>query len=238
MFIDLPGCSDSHHRSRCTRWWHTQSRNHRKEKKYDVLSIKKTTTMVQKYSVKRRPQRNKDQNKTKKDTRQLLCFVICSRILDIYSRQKMPQTSRYNGRGKVQTSFPRKQRITLTEPLCHIEPLRASAVIVLHAGSHPITSIICGGTPKRASTCQRSVRSTESYAFCRSMKHRNSCTRAFFLNSCSIQTANIIPIVERCGRNPYFSSGSRFLASQSTLSLMATILRRTLPACATREIPR
>ena len=83
---------------------------------------------------------------------------------------------------------------SLTEPLCHLEPLRASAVITIqHASSHPIVElaggapvqprttprasaiipfstqalipswnwritsmnidIICGGTPKRASTC-------------------------------------------------------------------------------------
>ena len=61
---------------------------------------------------------------------------------------------------------------------------------------------------------QSSVRSTESYAFCRSMKHRNSGARAFLPNSCSLQTANIISLVERCGRNPHCSSGSKFLASQ------------------------
>ena len=77
-----------------------------------------------------------------------------------------------------------------------------------------ITSIICGGVPKRASTCQSSVRSTESYAFCRSMKHRNSGARAFLPNSCGLRTANIISVVERCGRNPHCSSGSKFLASQ------------------------
>ena len=69
-----------------------------------------------------------------------------------------------------------------------------------------ITSIICGGLPKRASICQRSVRSTESYAFCRSMKHRNSDTRAFLPNSCSFWTANIISVVERCGRRSCLAS--------------------------------
>ena len=77
-----------------------------------------------------------------------------------------------------------------------------------------ITSITCGGVPKRASTCQRSVRSTESYALCKSTKHRNSGTRALLPNSCSLRTANIISVVERCGRNPHCSSGSKFLASQ------------------------
>ena len=72
-----------------------------------------------------------------------------------------------------------------------------------------ITSVICGGTRKRASTCQ-----SESYAFCRSMKHRNRGTRAFLPNSCSFRTANIISVVERSRRNPHCSSGSTFLASQ------------------------
>ena len=34
-----------------------------------------------------------------------------------------------------------------------------------------MTTIICGGTPMRVSTCHRRVRSTVSYAFWRSMKH-------------------------------------------------------------------
>ena len=41
------------------------------------------------------------------------------------------------------------------------------------------------------------VRSTESYAFCRLMKHRNNGTRAFLPNSCSLWTANIISIRSR-----------------------------------------
>ena len=50
-----------------------------------------------------------------------------------------------------------------------------------------ITSIICGGTPKRANTCQRRVRSTQSCTFCRSMEYSsNSATRAILpRNSCS-----------------------------------------------------
>ena len=86
-----------------------------------------------------------------------------------------------------------------------------------------------GGTPERPSTCRRSVRSTESYAFCRSMKHMNSDTRAFLLNSCSLRTVNIIPVVERCGRNLHCSSDTISFASQQAPSLVATILRRTLP---------
>ena len=65
--------------------------------------------------------------------------------------------------------------------MCSLEPRRASAVIISHSSSQTIF----GRTPKRGSTCQRSVRSTKSYAFCRPMKHRNnSGTRAFLPSSC------------------------------------------------------
>ena len=48
------------------------------------------------------------------------------------------------------------------------------------------------GTPPQMTL----ARQTESYAFCRSTKHRNSGARAFLPNSSSLQTANIISVVD------------------------------------------
>ena len=101
-----------------------------------------------------------------------------------------------------------------------------------------ITSIICGGTPKRASTCQISVRLKESYAFCSLVKHRNSGTLAFASSSPSLRSVNIISVVERCGRNPHCSSDSSLFASQEVLSLIEIVLRRTLSTCAASKLPR
>ena len=83
---------------------------------------------------------------------------------------------------------------------------RHDAPIVEWADYCCYINIFYGGTPKRASTRQRSVRSTESQAFCRWMKHSNSGVRAFLPNSCSQPTATIISAIERCGRNPHCSS--------------------------------
>ena len=69
-------------------------------------------------------------------------------------------------------------------------------------------------------------------------EHRNSGTRVFLPNSCNLCTANVIFVVERCGRNPYYSSGSNPIVSQEALSLVESVLRRTLPASATSEMPR
>ena len=43
------------------------------------------------------------------------------------------------------------------------------------------------------------MQSAEAQAFCRSMKYRDSCTRALLLGSCSLRTANILSVVEWCG---------------------------------------
>ena len=97
---------------------------------------------------------------------------------------------------------------------------------------------IYGGTPMRVSTCHRRVRSTVSYAFWRSMKHMKRDTPSFRPISCSLRTTDIMSVVERFGRNPHYSSGNSPFDSQQALSLLATTLKRTLPACDTSEIPR
>ena len=66
-----------------------------------------------------------------------------------------------------------------------------------HSGivGSPLSSSVV--TPERASTCQRSVRSTEPYALCRSMKHRNS--GAFLPNSWSL----VLPHIKRKKKSTY-----------------------------------
>ena len=72
-------------------------------------------------------------------------------------------------------------------------------------------------------TGKRTVRSTE-------LDPSNTGTAALELSSPtlkSLRTANIMPVVERCGQNLYCSSGSSPLASQSASSMVATILGLT-----------
>ena len=64
-----------------------------------------------------------------------------------------------------------------------------------------MTEIISRSTPKRASTAQRRVRSTESYALVRSPKHTYSGIRFFRASSCNGQITNILSVVELFGRD-------------------------------------
>ena len=65
-----------------------------------------------------------------------------------------------------------------------------------------ITASILGGMPKRARTSHIRVRSTESYALVRSIKHKYKGVSFFCANSCSHRTTNILPIVEGWGFGP------------------------------------
>ena len=121
---------------------YTKVENHRKEKKVRrTLCKKENGNGTKTHSVKRRIQRNKSQNKPNKDTRQL-CFIILPKHSGYLFTAKNASKLEVQWAWEGKTSLPRKQRITLTEPLCHLEPLRASVVIVPNASSHPITSII------------------------------------------------------------------------------------------------
>ena len=66
-----------------------------------------------------------------------------------------------------------------------------------------MTKIVLCGTPQRATTVQRRVRSTESYALVRSIKHTYNITCFFRAYSCSRRITNIISVVERFGRKPF-----------------------------------
>ena len=72
-----------------------------------------------------------------------------------------------------------------------------------------MTVIILCGTPKRASTNQKRVRSTELYALVRSTKHTHNGICFFRANSCNRQITNVISVVrvERFGRKSLCSSG-------------------------------
>ena len=89
------------------------------------------------------------------------------------------------------------------------------------ASSHPIDSIVEPAdnshhlrrhTPTPASTCHNRVRPTEWYAFCRSMKHRNSGTFAFLPSSCSLRTAETMSMVGAARGNSHYSQLSLGLA--------------------------
>ena len=100
-----------------------------------------------------------------------------------------------------------------------------------------MTEIIFCGPPKRASTVQRRVRSTESYALVRSIKHTYSGICFFRASSCNRRITNIISVVERFGRKPFCSSGRIPTRSQYSLRRRAMIFSSILPACATSEVP-
>ena len=76
-----------------------------------------------------------------------------------------------------------------------------------------MTADILGGTPKRARTSHRRVRSTESYALVRSINHTYKGV-SFRASSCSRRTTNIMSTVERWGLNPHCSPGNMFSCSQ------------------------
>ena len=100
-----------------------------------------------------------------------------------------------------------------------------------------MTEIMFYGTPKRASTVQRRVRSTESYALVRSIKHTYSGIRFFRASSCNRRITNIISVVERFGRKPLCFSGRIPTRSQYSLRQRAMIFSSILPACYQRDAP-
>ena len=99
-----------------------------------------------------------------------------------------------------------------------------------------MTEAILCSTPKRASTVQRRVRSTESYTLVSSTKHTYNGICFFRANYCSRQITNIISVVERFGRKPFCSSGRIPARSHYSLRRRAMIFSIILPACATSEM--
>ena len=99
-----------------------------------------------------------------------------------------------------------------------------------------MTKIILCRTPKRASTVQRRIRSTESCALIRSIKHTYGGIRFFRASSCNRRLRNIISVVERFGRKQLYSSGKIPTRSQYSLRLRAITVSSILPACATIEM--
>ena len=85
-----------------------------------------------------------------------------------------------------------------------------------------MTETILCGTPKRASTVQRRVRSRESYDLVRSIKRTYNEICFFRANSCSPRITNIVSVVERFVRKPLCCS-----VRNSTMS------GRNPPSCCT-----
>ena len=98
-----------------------------------------------------------------------------------------------------------------------------------------MTEIIFCGTPKRTSTVQGRVRSTESYALVRSIKHTYSGIHFFHASSCNRRITNIISVVERFGRNPLCSSGRIPPSSQYLLGRRAMMLHQYLSGVSYRR---
>ena len=95
-----------------------------------------------------------------------------------------------------------------------------------------MAEIIFCGTPKRASTVQRRVRSTESCALVRSIKHTYCGIRFFRASSCNRRITNIISVAQWFARKPLCSSGRIATRSQYSLKRRAMMFSSILPACA------
>ena len=83
--------------------------------------------------------------------------------------------------------------------------------------------IVCGGTPRRDSTCHNRFRSTESYAFWMPMKQRKSGVPAFRRSSCSQRTTRIVSMIDQDGRKPLCPSGRSPLGRCETLDITSYI---------------
>ena len=103
--------------------------------------------------------------------------------------------------------------LSLSRTLAHMPPC-----------SRRMAEMIFCGTPKRANTVQEKVRSTESYALLRSIKHTKNGIRFVPASTCSRQVPNIIPMVKRFGRKPLCYSGRIPTRSQYSLRWRARIV--------------
>ena len=126
-----------------------------------------------------------------------------------------------------------REHAPLTKALFHSEPPRVHPVVEPHACSHAIVETtndrdLIMWHAKTGETVQRRVRSTESYALVRSIKHRYSGHRFFRANSCSRRITKIISMVERFGRKLLCSFGRIPTCSQHSLRPRAMIFSTSL----------
>ena len=111
----------------------------------------------------------------------------------------------------------------LTKAMFHGERTRAHPVVDPCACSHAMVELknrrdhLLWNAKTGEYSPQRRVRSTESYALVRSIKHTYNGIRFFRANSCSRRTKNIISVVKRFGRRPLCSSGRISTHSQYSL---------------------
>ena len=87
----------------------------------------------------------------------------------------------------------------------------------------------------RVSACHRRVRSTVSYTFWRSMKHMKRVLPPNFLQPVNHKHHVRVGAI---WSKPALLQREQSFALQLALNLLATTLRRTLPACDTSEMPR
>ena len=86
--------------------------------------------------------------------------------------------------------------VTSNDSQCSPSSVRPQARLMLW--NWRITFGMLADTPKRVSTCHSSSRSTESYAYCRSMEHMHK--EIFLSSSCNRRTTNSMSTVDRAGR--------------------------------------
>lgn len=96
--------------------------------------------------------------------------------------------------------------------------------------------IICGGTLNQASTSRKGVQSTESHAFCKSMKLVSGGILLLYPYSRSWRITNIASVADHWRGSPH-----SFLREHSCLLVRNTEpageILRSSPPCATREMP-
>lgn len=98
------------------------------------------------------------------------------------------------------------------------------------------TASFRGGTPTRARTVHRTVRSTVTHALMRSVKHIYRGV-SFLANPCWCGTTSTMSPVGRRGRKPHYSSGRTTSRSQYERG-SRNDRDEVSPAVTTREVPR
>ena len=166
---------------------------------------------------------------------------VCQSVHDVFVRLETRVGGVCNRREEYVEQEGR-ECAPLAKALFHSELPRAHPVVEPHACSYAIMKLTNDRDhilwhAKRVSTVQRKIRSTESCALVRSIKHTYNGICFFRANYCSRRITNIIPVLERFGRKPLCSSGRIPERSQYSLRRRAMIFSSILPACATSEMP-
>lgn len=113
----------------------------------------------------------------------------------------------------------RGQHTSLTEASVGGEPIGTLAVVQVDTNSHANVELAENRHQlvryvKSCSISHRTVRSTGSYTFCRSMNHEKSVVLLPRASTCSLRMTNTISMVDRAARKPHCSSASSPFCSQ------------------------